>query len=226
MAGRWSIILGFVGLAMMGLHQSVAAPAVEIKNAQWGFRSTYPAGWVVQQGSTGPIYVSAAPPAPETLVRCNTTAETVAETQVISQARLNAGLSTPVPPEFWSQQVFGRFQKVKVESNGSRLHPSGVQVQEAVVSYDDLVSGKTVRGRTSTTIFVTPGATFSLSCNAQVEKFTKYKTDFAAIVASFRVKDTQSVNVMPPVGEAPMNVSFPKTLIGGAVAAGVALADE
>jgi hypothetical protein len=210
-------------LASIVFAASVAAAASnEVTNSQWGFRTTYPASWVVQQGTAGPIYVSAAPPAPETLVRCNTTAEKSDETRTYTQSKLNEGLGQSMGADFWSKQVFGRFQNVQIESHASRRHPSGIQVQQAVASYDDQVQGETVRGRTSSTIFVTPGATFSISCNAQAGKYAKYKNDFAKLVDSFRLSDTNTVDA----GATASPVAFSSTLKTEAAAGGVSFVAE
>jgi hypothetical protein len=66
------------------------------------------------------------------------------------------------------------------------------------VSYTDNLGGTPVQARTRTTIFVTPGQTFSISCNALTEKFDKYKPDFAAIIESFRPGIPASVDAAPP----------------------------
>jgi hypothetical protein len=180
----------------------------------------------VVQGTAGPIYVSAAPPAPETFVRCNTTAETIDATRLIPQTKLNQELSQPVGPEFWSTRVFGRFQNVTVESHGTRRHPSGIQVQEAVVSYDENVGGEVKRGRTQSTIFVTPGSTFGISCNAEAPKYAKYKSAFAAIANSFRPSDANMVNAMPPVAPMATTVSFSDVLMPDRVSASVTFNGE
>ena len=203
-----------------------AAASSEVTNAQWGFRTTYPGSWIVQQGTAGPIYVSAAPPAPETLVRCNTTAEKNQETKAYTQAKLNEGLRESMGADFWSKQVFSRFQNVKIESHAARRHPAGIQVQQAVASYDDQVQGQTVRGRTSTTIFVTPGATFSISCNAQAGKYAKYKNAFAGIVDSFRLADTNSVDAVQTGAPALSPVAFSASLKTEAISGGVSFDAE
>lgn len=200
-------------------------PVIEIANAQWGFRTSYPSTWVVQQGTAGPVYVSAAPPAPETLVRCNTTAEKIEQTKTLTQTYMNEQLAASFGEKFWSEQVFARFKNVKVESHASSAHNSGIRVQTAIVAYDDSLEGKPVRGRTQSTIFMTPGASYSISCNAEAQKFAKYKIDFAGIVNSFRLSNDNTVNVLPPSGPQAAPVAFAPAVTAATVAAGVTMSD-
>jgi hypothetical protein len=42
--------------------------------------------------------------------------------------------------------------------------------------------------RARTTIFITPGISYSITCNAVSDKFDTYGNDFAAAVDSFRLR--------------------------------------
>jgi hypothetical protein len=62
-------------------------------------------------------------------------------------------------------------------------------VPEAFAVYEQTEQGVTIRAKVRTTIFITPGATFSISCNAVSDKFDTYRTAFAGIVESFRARN-------------------------------------
>jgi hypothetical protein len=81
------------------LSMASAAWADALFNQQWGFRTTYPEGWQVQQFAPGPLVVQAIPPG-ETLVNCNTTAASVPETKDMTQEVINS----EVAPEQLNEQ--------------------------------------------------------------------------------------------------------------------------
>lgn len=169
---------------------TTSAPAESVVNDQWGFTIDYPAGWNVAQSPIGPVYVEAVPAAPETQVNCKTTAVKVPATEKMSQEDINKDVANEEiwSEDFWRKAVYGRFNNVEFESHSVRAHPSGIRTPEAVASYDDTTVTPMVRAKTRSVAFITPGATFSVSCNAAAEKFERYRQDFAAIIDSFRMK--------------------------------------
>ena len=54
---------------------------------------------------------------------------------------------------------------------------------------DQTQDGTTLHVRARTTIFITPGVSYSITCNAVSEKFDTYSTDFASAVDSFRLRN-------------------------------------
>jgi hypothetical protein len=195
--GLKTIAAAVIGLGVLVAPAAHAVEMTVVKNQQWGFSAAYPKSWTVQQGTVGPVYVQGSPPPPEQLVNCNTTAGKVPETIGLTQAQINAQLAAPVGEEFWLKTVYAQHADVKLASQVSRKHASGLQVQEAFVSFTQTLGAVPLRVRTRTTIFVTPGSTFSISCNALDEKFDKYKKEFAAIVESFRPGVPASVDASP-----------------------------
>jgi hypothetical protein len=175
--------------AVAGLMSLAAvAASSELFNQQWGFVETYPDSWSLQQFRTGALVAQAVPPG-ETLVNCNTTAASVAETKNLSQDDINGQVNTDVMNEkFWRSAVYSRVQNVKVSSAEVRQHASGIKVPEAFASFDQTVEGATIHVRARTTIFITPGISYSITCNAVSDKFDTYSNDFAAAVDSFRLR--------------------------------------
>lgn len=167
-----------------------SAAAETVVNDQWGFAIDVPAGWEVRQGVGGPVYVEAVPAAPEMQVICKATAAKVPTTEKMSQEDINKEVANESiwSEDFWRGVVYQKFNNVEFESHGVRAHPSGIPTPEAVVTYDDTTVSPMVRAKTRTVVFITPGATFSVSCNAIVEKFERYRQNFASIIDSFRLK--------------------------------------
>lgn len=176
------LIFGLATMTSMAL-------AGDLLNSQWGFQTSYPDTWTVEQFTPGPLIVQGVP-AGETLVNCNTTAASIAETKNMTQADINNQVNPEQLNEtFWRTAIYTRVQNVKIESHGVRLHPSGIKVPEAFVSYDQTEQGVTIHARARSTIFITPGATFSITCNAIAEKYDTYSAAFAGVVDSFRMKN-------------------------------------
>jgi hypothetical protein len=172
-------------VAALSIGSALAAPNT-YRNEKWGFNAVYPAGWIVGEMNQGALAVTAVAPPPEVGVTCNTTAESIAMTKKMTQSEINKQNSEPFPPQFWLTTVYSRFADIAIERSGQRIHPSGIAVQESIAAFNTVEGGQTFRAKAQTTIFITPGTTFSMTCITLESKFEKYRKDFAATIDSFR----------------------------------------
>lgn len=177
--------LAIAAVALVSVASAVAAPNT-YRNEKWGFSAVYPAGWIVGELNQGALAVTAIAPPPEVGVTCNTTAESIAMTQKMTQTEINKQNTEPFPPQFWLTTVYNRFANIAIERSGQRVHPSGISVQESIAAFDTVEGGQTLRAKAQTTIFITPGTTYSMTCITLASKFEKYRKDFASTIDSFR----------------------------------------
>jgi hypothetical protein len=177
-----------ITIAVVAIVVAIAAQAAPniYRNEKWGFKTTYPTGWIAGELNAGALIVTAVAPPPETGVVCNTTAESIAMTKKMSQSEINKQNQQSFPPQFWLSNVYNSFSNIAFERSGQRNHPSGISVQEAIASFDTVEAGQTFRGKAHTTIFITPGTTHSMTCLTLDAKFEKYRKDFATTIDSFR----------------------------------------
>lgn len=177
--------LAVAALAALTVASALAAPNA-YRNKKWGFNAVYPKGWIVGELNQGAVVVTAVAPPPEVGVTCNTTAEAIAVTQKMTQSEINKQNNDPFPPQFWLTTIYSSFSNIVFERSGRRLHPSGIAVQESIAAFDIAESGQSLRAKAQTTIFITPGTTYSMTCITLAPKFEKYRKDFAATIESFR----------------------------------------
>lgn len=210
-----------VAAALISAASAYAAPNI-YRSEKWDFNTTYPAGWIVGEMASGPIVVTAIAPPPEVGVSCNTTAESIAMTNKMTQSEINKQNQEPFPPQFWLSNIYNTFSNITFERSGQRSHPSGINVQEAIVSFDVTEGNQTARLKAQTTIFIAPGTTYSMTCITLDAKFEKFRKDFAATTESFRKGKgglTADANSAAPSVINVMNLDM--TRLAGGAAAGV-----
>jgi hypothetical protein len=206
------------GLTVATLAIAAAAYAAEFRSKTWGFTTTYPETWIYREFPQELVTVRAIPKDVQ-LVNCNTTANEEKNTATFKQDELNTLLAKPMGKLEWAQ-IYSRFTNVDVQRTGNKLHPSGVRVQEAVATYDEALGETVLRVKTWTTLFVTPGVIYSISCNAIIDRYDAYQPDFNKIVESFRPGQPPSVNLMPGSGDRPTKVSLKNDAFALPVSAG------
>ena len=188
-------------LAMALMAALPAAAAQKTTEPNTGFEVVFPDGWNTGRLATIPgPHIAGVLTLESGRAVCVFGAENVAQTKGLTQDKMNANLRTPIGQDFWRKNIYGSLGDVTFVSDGVRMHPSGIVVQEAEVLANGPGAASAVRLRLTSALYATPGTTYNSTCSAAPSAFETLRTTFRAIVDSFRPSDgglSASVNPRP-----------------------------
>ena len=195
-----------------GAHaaQSYADPKV-------GYSVEFPDGWVVATEPSAPGAVAGVggQGTPELRV-CLVTVVTGGPQSKLSQAQINQDMRAPFGDSFWQEMAGNSVKGAKVESSGSREHPSTLVAQEALLSFNFSATDPRVM-RMNISVMMTPQYIYSIGCSAEASVHTKHKAEFLTFVNSFRHKAGMEAGVNPAPGSATPVAAQDKSVLGSAI---------
>jgi hypothetical protein len=168
---------------------SAPASAVQVHtNAKYGYKTIFPDGWTVATDKADPGSVFAISNDVTTGANCGVTAIEEASTVNATQEQLNSQMRAPLGREFWRTTVFGSGEQVAFESDGVRIHPSGLIAQQAIASSAPKEAGGQ-RVKVIALLMLSPGLSFAMVCAAQDAGFETVRPTLKQVIDSFRTKN-------------------------------------
>ena len=172
------IVLGLAWAASTG-----AFGAQMVTNQALGYRISFPDGWTVIQDKDDPAAVAGILAGAKGNPLCVVAAERQPRVPGRTQAQINDEMRAPLGKDEVLASLTAAFKDPAVMSSESRMHPSGLQIRESVVSYTDMQSGDPLMLKVSAMNAIE--ASYAIACGAERTEFAKHVPAFGSIVESF-----------------------------------------
>lgn len=182
--------LGGLGAAVMASALAVAAQ--NVTNPKFGYRLAAPDGWTVILDKEDPSAIVAVLEGAKGVPLCMAGADARTPVPGQTQSQINEDMREPFSKKYWKDSSTRSFENLVVESNTSRLHPSGLQSQESVLAYRDGEDKRAMKIKMAYMRAVR--ATYTIICGSETSEFATYLPAFDAIIESFSAQSGESVD--------------------------------
>jgi hypothetical protein len=207
-------LIGAAAMCAAALAWAAPEPSRHEKS---GLQITFPEKWIVGSGEP-PLLVMSRSMDQTSLANCVAIGEEVVATRAFSQAEINQGLAQPFGEEFWQKLYQSAGLTANVKTHASRLHPSGLQIQEA--EFELFRPGTDPAGKMAIrqAVFVRPGFSLSVACSARASAYPAQKAVLAGVIESVRFAPPKVAMAQEPK-KVPVASSAPDFVAAGKVGA-------
>lgn len=180
---------GIPGLAQPSPAPAAGAPVqvpVEmLNNAAKGYQIGYPSGWQVIAGSDEVDYGFLSP---DQNAFCVAVSVAVPDLEKVPEDQLRQAMASPQGEQFWTQNYFGQFQKVKFLHTGAVANPPGGWPLQTVIAQADIENNGASLNFTFAAIFTAKsGSIYRVVCYTPSQMYDATKAQFFAVFDSFKI---------------------------------------